>query len=153
MKSLRNIIILTAACCFLWVTCICCCQEYQFLDRDAFLSIKNNSKDTIYCDSYYSHLKPDTLTVMRNFYNRQFITKVAPGEISELMNIGRYTTLILNNRNQSRDYNFIFILSKDTIDKYGLEEAKKRHMYDTLYVIRTSEIIKRDFLIPYPLEN
>lgn len=132
MKKISILILLSI------ILCSNHCEN--FVDHVYSIKIQNNSKDTILF--YESYNYPDTLIAKE----KPRLVMVFPSEYSFLDSKEDWNEVLV----PPKDTLSIFILSKDTVDKYSWEEIRKTYNILKRYDLSLEDLENLTWTVSYP---
>lgn len=118
--------------------CSASCEK--LFDHAYIIKIQNNSKDTV--QFYESYNYPDTSIVQ----NKPILTRVYPKDYSHLESKKDWDEVLVS----PKDTISIFILSKDTVDKYSWEKIRSDYNVLKRYDLSLDDLEKRSWTVTYP---
>jgi hypothetical protein len=120
----------------LLILCNFCCDK--LVDHGYFIKVQNNSNDTVWCYSSYNY--PDTSIAE----NKPLLQMISPNVYTKLESKEKWEEVL------PKDTISIFILSKDTIDKYSWDIIKSDYNILKRYDLSIKDLEKNSWTVTYP---
>lgn len=119
---------------------LCGANCEKFIDHAYIIKIQNNSSDTI--QFYESYNYPDTAIDV----TKPRLKMVYPSKYSSLESEKDWSEVLV----PPKDTISIFILSKDTVDKYDWEKIRVEYNILKRYDLSLSDLQNNNWMITYP---
>jgi len=119
---------------------LCGASCKDLVDHVYSIRIQNNSKDTV--QFYESYNYPDTLIDVI----KPRLKMVYPSKYSYLDSKKEWDEVLVS----PKDTISIYILSKDTVDKYGWDKIRSNYNILKRYDLSLDDLEKRSWTITYP---
>jgi hypothetical protein len=120
------------------IFCSASCEK--LVDHAYIIKIQNNSNDTV--QFYESYNYPDTLIDV----TKPRLKMVYPSKYSSLESKKDWDEVLVS----PKDTISIFILSKDTVDKYSWDKIRSDYNVLKRYDLSLDDLEKRSWTITYP---
>jgi hypothetical protein len=120
------------------ILCSASCEK--LVDHVYSIKIQNNTNDTLLF--YESYNYPDTSIAQ----NKPILTRVYPKDYSHLDSKKDWDEVLVS----PKDTISIFILSKDTIDKYSWNKIRNEYNIFKRYDLSIRDLEKQSWIVTYP---
>jgi hypothetical protein len=119
---------------------LCAASCEKLVDHVYSIKIQNNTNDTLLFFESYNY--PDTSIVQ----DKPILTRVYPKDFSHLDSKKDWDEVLVS----PKDTISIFILSKDTVDKYSWDKIRSDYNVLTRYDLSLADLEKLNWTITYP---
>ena len=129
------------------VTFILLCSSCEHaMPRGCYVTIRNNSEETIYV-FYYDYDNGDKLTPQKVFF--EFEEELR--KINAKKSTGTYMPYSEEDAGTSKKYQ-VLVFRESTYKKYTKEELAEQNIYDGLLIMSYEELKAHNFIITYPAD-
>lgn len=110
----------------------------KLVDHAYIIEIDNNSNDTVWC--YASYYYPDTSLAV----NKPLLQMVTPKSYTKLASKKEWKDVL------PKDTILIYILNKDTVDKYSWDKIRSDYNILKRYDLSIKDLEKQSWTVIYP---